>query len=457
MNLQLLKEACEGITWIEPASSEYDEARHIYQLDHTAVPLAIVQPTTIDDVALVVKSATQHGIKFTVRGGGHHIMGRCIEQDTLTIDLRKLDSVEVASDRHTAVIGGGANNLQVARVLEKEGLATPLGLVATVGFVGWATLGGYGSFMNQWGLGVDNIVGAKLVTWEGKIIDANEEVLTGIRGAGGAFGIIVSLTVKVHALEKVLAGGMLFAPQQFKPFLQMLEKEASSFPPALQIGTAVFNFPGKGRVFRAELLWSSPDLEAGYEAIRRLKSLSPPAIVDDVSETALSTLIEKITAMIPPAYGGNETVSFGTFDDEALEILDQCITAMPNDPATVMALHHLSPISPSARTLSPQEDKRSSWPLHCGHTMIEIIGSVTDKTDKANKAKSRQWSVESRDALRRSAKSLEETYISMTYPGDRTLAQVYGSKWENLKALSEKYDPHGVFELAVPRIRSGMA
>ncbi|KAL1887284.1 hypothetical protein Sste5346_010315 [Sporothrix stenoceras] len=379
-------------------------------------------------------------------------MGRSIEQDALTIDLRKLDSVRAASDRQTAVIGGGANNLQVARVLEQEGLATPLGLVATVGFVGWATLGGYGSFMNQWGLGVDNIVEAEVVTWEGKVITANEELLAGIRGAGGAFGIIVSLTVKVYALEKVLAGGILFAPQQFKPFLRMLESEASSFPPALQVGTAVFNFPGKVRVFRAELLWSSPDLDAGYTAIQRLKSLSPPSIGDDVSETALSTLIEKITAMIPPAYGGNETVSFATFDDESLDVLDQYVTAMPNDPATVIALHHLSPVSPSARPL--QESMGSSWPLRCGHTMIEIIGSVRDKTKQFE---SRQWSVECRDALWRTTKSLEETYISMTYPGDRTLAQIYGSKWENLKSLSAKYDPHGIFELSVPRIRSGMA
>ncbi|KAF7541468.1 hypothetical protein G7054_g541 [Neopestalotiopsis clavispora] len=438
--------------WISPESPEYPKARQIYQLDHDDVPLGIFQPDTPADVARVIQVAKKHAVKFTIRGGGHHIMGRCIQRDTLTIDMRRICQVEVASDRMTATIGGGANNLQVAEALEQHGLVTPVGLVSTVGYVGWATLGGYGSFMNQWGLGVDNIVGAQIVSADGELVTADEDLLRGIRGAGGAFGVIVSLTVKVYPLQKVLAGGFLFEPKYFIPFLSMLEENATKLPPALQVGTAVFNIPNKGRVFRAEILWSSPDLEEGFRAIEQLKSLSPPVLSSDVEETNLSTLIRKIDSMIPPAYGGNETVTIANFDAQSLAVLGEQFEAMPNDPATVIALHHLSPISPSAGLA--MEGSGSSWAVRKGHTMIEIIGSVTDRSTKQT---SRDWSIRCRDALRATGKCLTETYISMTYPGDRTLEQVFGSKWEYLKTLNAKYDPEGVFELTVPRIKSGWA
>jgi FAD/FMN-containing dehydrogenase len=77
------------------------------------------------------------------------------------------------------------------------------GTVASVGYVGWATLGGYGPFSTSHGLGADQIVGARLVNAKGELIDAGAELLEGIRGAGGIFGVIVELTVKVYSLKEV--------------------------------------------------------------------------------------------------------------------------------------------------------------------------------------------------------------------------------------------------------------
>lgn len=76
-----------------------------------------------------------------------------------------------------------------------------------MGYVGWATLGGYGLFAPLYGLGVDQIVGAKLVTATGEVIDCTEEVLKGVRGGGCTLGVIVEVTVKVYALKQVSRGG----------------------------------------------------------------------------------------------------------------------------------------------------------------------------------------------------------------------------------------------------------
>lgn len=77
------------------------------------------------------------------------------------------------------------------------------GIIGTVGYVGWAALGGYGPFGPQYGLGLDQIVGAKVVNAEGKIVTADARMLKGIRGACGNFGVIVEVTVKVYPLPKV--------------------------------------------------------------------------------------------------------------------------------------------------------------------------------------------------------------------------------------------------------------
>lgn len=212
------KAACSGISWIEPGSAEYPGARKIYQGESKAVPLAILQPQTREEVQQIIAASAQHGVKVTIRSGGHNIPGLCIQDNSVTIDMRHITAVEIAPDKQSAFVGGGATNLHVARALEAEGLITPLGLVATVGFIGWSTFGGYGSFMNHFGMGKDNILGAEIVNAQGELVEANEEVLKAIRGAGGALGVITSLRVKTYPLTKV---------NQTFQFLQVLSLQIS--------------------------------------------------------------------------------------------------------------------------------------------------------------------------------------------------------------------------------------
>jgi len=117
--------------------------------------------------------------------------------------MRDIAYVNVDKQCSTAKVGGGVLLAGLAKALAKEGLATAIGTNTSVGYVGWATYGGYGPFSANYGLGVDQIVGAKLVDANGKIVEADERLLKGIRGAGGVFGVIVELTIKVYPLKAV--------------------------------------------------------------------------------------------------------------------------------------------------------------------------------------------------------------------------------------------------------------
>jgi FAD/FMN-containing dehydrogenase len=202
------------IPYVTPASSNYASLREIFQNDRKDTPLAIVRPQSATDVSLLVNYAKSQGVKFTIRSGGHDLQGRSISEGTLTFDMRDIAFVNLASDGQSATIGGGVLLGELAQQLWKEGLATPMGTIPAVGYVGWATYGGYGPFSGRWGLGVDQLIGAKLVNANGEIVEADQSMLKGIRGAGGVFGIIVEVTIKVYPLKSV---GLLFLSRFFFP------------------------------------------------------------------------------------------------------------------------------------------------------------------------------------------------------------------------------------------------
>lgn len=191
------------IKYIPPSSPEYATARKPFNGACLDNPLAVVQPQSPSDVAALVKHAKLNKLPFTIRVGGHNLEGRCVVQDALLIDLRALTMVTVASDRKSATVQGGILQNELANELWEYGLATPTGEIPSIGYVGWATYGGYGPFSSHWGLGVDQIIGATVVDPNGDIVKADEALLEGIRGAGGSCGVIIDLTIKVYPLASV--------------------------------------------------------------------------------------------------------------------------------------------------------------------------------------------------------------------------------------------------------------
>lgn len=192
-----------GITYATPSSANYSSLRATYALANTAVPLAIVRPQNANDVAAVVSYAIAAKIKFTVRSGGNSLFGLSQIQDALTIDMRDIDFVDVDTTKTSARVGGGVLLGKVAADLSKKDLATAVGTVPFVGYVGWCIYGGYGPFSANYGLGLDQIIGARVVNGKGELVVADEEMLKGIRGAGGNLGVIVELTIKVYPLKSV--------------------------------------------------------------------------------------------------------------------------------------------------------------------------------------------------------------------------------------------------------------
>jgi FAD/FMN-containing dehydrogenase len=126
-----------------------------------------------------------------------------MQDGMLVIDMRCMDKVEIADDNETVMVQGGALSGQVSQLLSEKGLFTTLGASALVSYAGFAMFGGYGAVSGTYGLGCDNIVHARLVDSKGDIVEASEDLLYAIRGAGGTFGVVTELEVKIYNMPTV--------------------------------------------------------------------------------------------------------------------------------------------------------------------------------------------------------------------------------------------------------------
>ena len=163
-------------------------------------------------MSTVLRFCSRCDISVTARSGGHDFFGRSLT-DGIVLDMRSMDSVIVSPDRNTARIGGGAIGVDVQEKLDKQGVFTPTGQAKSVGYVSWACGGGYGFYAGPYGLGVDQIVGSRVVLSNGEVVDTDDdpELLWALRGAGaGTFGVVAELRVKVYPIPKIYAGFLAF-------------------------------------------------------------------------------------------------------------------------------------------------------------------------------------------------------------------------------------------------------
>lgn len=212
--LKGLHEEHPDIEFLSPSDAKWSERRETRgQAGQQCKPLGIAIPKTADQVANIVRWASAQHVEITVRTGGNDYFGRNVVNDGLIIDMRAINSIKIAADKGSATIGGGVITKDLIYKLDDEGLMAPFGNTWIVGYVGWATLGGYGPLTHALGMGFEGILGAQVVTGQGEVVDASDDRLGGIRGMGGNLGIITSLTIKVYPATKVrvCSGTLLMA------------------------------------------------------------------------------------------------------------------------------------------------------------------------------------------------------------------------------------------------------
>ena len=208
---------------IEPGHAEYESASGTILASGS--PARILRPSSTGDVQAAVRFAAGAGLALSVRGGGHSYAGFGTNDGGLVIDLRRLANVEVIDkERHLVRIGGGATWGQVAVALAPYGLAISSGDTKSVGVGGLTLTGGIGWKVRKYGLALDNVVAAEVVTANAEVVRASAaekpELFWAIRGGGGNFGIVTAFEFVAHPTTEVFFGTIGFPASQAASVLQ---------------------------------------------------------------------------------------------------------------------------------------------------------------------------------------------------------------------------------------------
>lgn len=208
---------------IEPGGAEYESARRTVLVSGS--PAQVLRPGTVEDVRAAVRFAAGAGLPLSVRGGGHSFPGFGTNDGGVVVDLGELANVELVDKvRHVVRIGGGATWGQVAAALAPHGLAISSGDTRGVGVGGLTLSGGIGWKVRKYGLALDNLVAAEVVTADGSVVTANAwehpDLFWAIRGGGGNFGIVTAFEFAAHPTTDVFFGRVAFPASEAANVLQ---------------------------------------------------------------------------------------------------------------------------------------------------------------------------------------------------------------------------------------------
>src|SRR5467141_1913484 len=211
-------------------------------------PALIVRCAEADDVPPAIAFARENGLEISIRGAGHNIAGNAVCDNGVMIDFSTMRLVRVDAEKKRAYVEPGATLADFDEAAQSHGLATPVGINSTTGLAGLTLGGGFGWLTRKYGMSVDNLVSADVVTADGKLVRAsaseNPDLFWGIRGGGGNFGIITSFEFQLHPVgPQVLSGLIVFPFDQAKTVLKKYRDLVEEMPDDLAVWVVLRKAP----------------------------------------------------------------------------------------------------------------------------------------------------------------------------------------------------------------------
>ncbi|KAJ4865516.1 FAD binding domain-containing protein [Trichoderma breve] len=437
------------------ADPVYETISPAFKKSTTTKPLAVVRPLNESHVQATIKAARVAGLPLGIRSGGLEMAGRNYKgtDKGILLDLRSLCSIHVSDDKASAIIGGGTIGVDLAVSLSKQGVFTPIGWHPRLGYAGWAMAGGYGLYSSPYGLGVDNILGARVVLADGSAVDVDDknhpDLFWALRGAGnGIWGVVTQLTIKVYPPPNLLIG-TLRIPKKDWPVA--LDKWANNIEPNLPDefgGEVYFRNPVLDSpemiIFFAWCAKEGEDIQKGWDYFEKIKSL-PGAEVQRIAESDFATHITSEPSAQPVSYQVRGVVAKGLTSNIA-SVLNRQWT----DPKIYSGIPchcaHGNAIKPDPGACFPLRYRHRLFPLNSRHS--ELMGTEEGESLVA----------ESSARLIDGIKATGDAYVGASYqnlipPIDTDLEVTFGRETlEKLKTIKKKYDPENFFSRGYPAL-----
>ncbi len=328
-----LQELAERLTGrlVAPGDPEYHRARRSWNGLLDLRPRAVVRAGSVRDVDLAVAAAQRVCLPLAVRGGGHGVTGPGDLEDCLLLDLGRLRQVVVDPANQLVSVEPGTTVGGLDRATTAHGLAVPLGTVSTAGVAGLALGGGMGWLTRSSGLTLDSLDSADVVTAAGDHLHASEEenpeLFWGLRGGGGNFGVVTSLTFGARRMPAlVLAGGLRYRRPRWAHALRAFARWAHDLPDELNpIVTFGVGPPGGAAgdetSMTVQFCWVAEDHVAGRALVDELRTDAPPDAEDVAAVPWLAWQGARDDVFPRGSRGRWQNLPLGRLDDEVVDVL----------------------------------------------------------------------------------------------------------------------------------------
>jgi FAD/FMN-containing dehydrogenase len=432
-----------------PDSDGYEEARKVWNGMIDRRPALIVRCQTVEDVVASVNFARANDLLLAVRGGAHNVAGNATCDGGMVIDLSGMKDVDVDPGSRTARAQAGCTWADLDRATHAHGLATTGGLVSSTGIAGFTLGGGVGWLMRKYGLTCDNLRAAEVVAADGSIVSAstaaNPELLWGLRGGGGNFGVVTAFEYDLHPVRTVLGGLVLHPASRAAEVLRFFREFVASAPDELTC-LAVFLTAPPAPFVPAHLqlqpaiaiaVCYAGDPAEGERVIEPLRTFGPPAadVIGPMPYPALQSMLDD------SAPAGLQNYWKSTFlaelTDAALDAL-LASAAATTSPLSAIHIHHIEgAVNRVAADATAFAHRNSRF-------VLNIVGTWPDPAESEANIR---WVRSTHDAI--ASNTPVAPYIN--FMGDETTERVraaYGpANYDRLVALKRKYDPRNLFRL----------
>jgi len=445
--IRKLKESLRG-ELILADDAGYDDARSIWNAMIDRRPALIVCCLGVADVVTCVNFAREQGVILSIKGGGHNISGLAVCGGGLMLDMSRMRGVWVDPITRTARVQAGCLLGDVDRETQLHGLAAVLGFISNTGIAGLTLGGGFGYLTRRFGWTSDNLLSVELVTADGRVVRAsdkeNPDLLWGLRGGGGNFGVVTAFEYKLHAVgPEVIAGGIAWPAEYAGEVLEMFRALTAQAPPELTCVAALRMAPPApwlskeihGKPIVALFVCYTGEVNEGEKMVAPIKALGSNVgdIIQRRPYVSQQSLLDATQPKGRRYYWKSEYLP-----DVKPELL-------------ATAVKHVKGIaSPhSAILLFPVNGALNRLPADHSSVGNRDVGCVPNIAASWEKAEDDKTNIDWARAAWRDIRSFSTggTYVNFLTEeeGDERIHAAYGNNYERLVEVKSKWDPDNLF------------
>jgi FAD/FMN-containing dehydrogenase len=427
----------------------YDEARSIWNAMVDRLPDIVVRCAETDDIIRAVRFGVEHNLAIAVRAGGHNIAGNAVGDGGLLIDLSPMKTVRIDEKARRAFVAPGATLGDVDKAAQAFALAVPTGINSTTGIAGLTLGGGFGWLTRPFGMTIDNLIAADVVTAEGELVRAsateNADLFWGIRGGGGNFGVVASFEFQLHPVGPEVFSGLIVHPfAQAGELLREYRQIAIEGPDELTIWAVMRKAPPlpfipaewHGRevlVFAA--CYAGPMTE-GEKAAAPLRQLGKP-IADVLGPHPFVGWQAAFDPLLTPgARNYWKTHDFTELSDGAINVITQAVARLPGPECEIFIAQvggAMSRVAPGA----------TAYPHRNAHFIMNVH---TRWRETAQDHACIAWT---RELFKATAPFATGAGYVNFVPADEPerIEAIYGPNYRRLGEVKRRWDPENKFRL----------